>query len=89
MRIDLEKTKVGKLCGLLYVQSNYDAPNGDWVWGIEIQEYFELFEKLECNEHIEYKKGKIFTSYISRLYELRKKAKEKLFKSAKNRTLRT
>jgi len=76
MRIDLEKTKVGKLCGLLYVQSNYDAPNGDWVWGIEIQEYFELFEKLECNEHIEYKKGKIFTSYISRLYELRKKAKE-------------
>ena len=76
MRIDLNNTKVGKLCGLLYVKSNFDAPKGDWVWGIEIQEYYDLFEKIECHEHIEYKKGKIFTDYISKLYELRKKSKE-------------
>lgn len=76
MRVDFNSKQYGKLLGLIYLLSNEDSPQGDWVFGIEIIKNYELFEYIICHEHIEYEKGYIFADYITTLYDLRKKAKE-------------
>jgi len=76
MRVDFNVKQFAKLLGLIYLTSNEDAPQADWVFGVEIIRNYELFESITCHEHIEYEKGYIFSDYITNLYELRKKAKE-------------
>lgn len=65
----------GKINGLIYLQSNYENPEPEWIWGIELVVAMPYLVKLECYEIKRYSEGFIFTEFILSLYEERKKAK--------------
>ncbi len=65
-----------KLNGLVYLQSNYENPEGEWIWGHEIMIALPYMEIIECFEVKKYKSEFIFYEFIDSLYKERKKAKE-------------
>lgn len=65
-----------KINGLIYLQSNFENPEAEWIWGIELLVAMPYLERLMCYGIKRYSESIIFYDFIDCLYNERKKAKE-------------